>query len=498
MIGVHHPRSDDRMIGLLFVDDDSGLREIAQFYFESNHRFSIDLASSVDEALVKMSRKEYDAIISDFSMPKRNGLDLLKEVRRARPGLPFIMYSATRDMTIVKNALNGGADMFFEKDSNIMENLERIEPSLELLVKMNREKDQAEQERTQIRHLVDGLSEMILVTDMDLRIVRMNRKAIEVSSCRVSELAGRSFADFVRAEDLDRVVGALWSTLNNHNPRPIRFRLDIDPNVAHHVEMRVTPINRSKHEAGIILSIRDMADAERIEAAERRNRGLEQMLDLMRHDVIDHMDQAEGYLRALEGTILEPHKRRYLEEISRTMGALREHIDLNNLYQDLGEKGPLWQDLGDIFDRAVDGLDLRNVELNHDLGRIEVLADPHADKALNTILSNLVRERNGARKVSISHQVSRGGLTIMIDDDGMGIRQDEKFAVFEYGHFFGNWRGLHLAKEILMLTDVSVREIGIQNLGSRFEIVVPDGNYRYCGCEENVKFSAGPRIKATN
>ncbi|MCE5295922.1 MAG: response regulator, partial [Euryarchaeota archaeon] len=270
------------MIELLYVDDNPGLREITHFFFDSDPRFNIDVSPSADEAIIMMNKKEYDVIISDFCMPQRNGVDLLIEVRRRWPDTPFIMYSATGDWRVVRDALNNGADMFIGKSIDIVESLERMIPPIENLARSKREKVRLDQENAQIQQLVDGLSEMIIVTDMDLRIVRMNRKAIEVSSSRVSELAGRSFADFLRAEDVDRVIGALWGSLNNHNSRPIRFRLDIDPNVAHHVEMRVTPINYDKHDAGIVLSIRDMADAERIEEAERRNRGLEQMLDLMR------------------------------------------------------------------------------------------------------------------------------------------------------------------------------------------------------------------------
>ena len=38
--------------------------------------------------------------------------------------------------------------------------------------------------------------------------------------------------------------------------------------------------------------------------------------------------------------------------------------------------------------------------------------------------------------------------------------------------------GLYLSKEILAITDISIREVGQPSMGARFEIVVPRGRYR--------------------
>ena len=53
------------------------------------NNFEIETASSVDEAFQKMERQTFDAIISDYEMPLKNGLDFLKELRAAAKRYSF-------------------------------------------------------------------------------------------------------------------------------------------------------------------------------------------------------------------------------------------------------------------------------------------------------------------------------------------------------------------------------------------------------------------------
>jgi CheY-like chemotaxis protein len=45
--------------------------------------FQIDTASSVEEAMRKVEKEDYDAIVSDFQMPGKDGLEFLRELRQS-------------------------------------------------------------------------------------------------------------------------------------------------------------------------------------------------------------------------------------------------------------------------------------------------------------------------------------------------------------------------------------------------------------------------------
>lgn len=108
------PTGRKNAINVLVVDDEPCLVEIAQIYLEKNN-FCTDYAYSVDEALQKIDQYPYDVIVSDYQMPEKDGIELLKQVRATRPSLPFILFTGRSREEIVILALNEGADFYIQK-----------------------------------------------------------------------------------------------------------------------------------------------------------------------------------------------------------------------------------------------------------------------------------------------------------------------------------------------------------------------------------------------
>jgi CheY-like chemotaxis protein len=76
---------------VLVVDDDELVREVVMMSL-AEAGFQAEGAEDARSALVLMSEGEvFDALITDFSMPGMNGLDLIREVRRRRLMLPAIL-----------------------------------------------------------------------------------------------------------------------------------------------------------------------------------------------------------------------------------------------------------------------------------------------------------------------------------------------------------------------------------------------------------------------
>jgi DNA-binding NtrC family response regulator len=62
------------LIRVLHVDDDACILEISKAILEMNGEYQVETTSSVDEAPEKMGEKEYDAIVSDYHVPRKDGL----------------------------------------------------------------------------------------------------------------------------------------------------------------------------------------------------------------------------------------------------------------------------------------------------------------------------------------------------------------------------------------------------------------------------------------
>jgi two-component system, cell cycle sensor histidine kinase and response regulator CckA len=77
---------------ILFVDDEDYLAEVGREILE-DYGYVVDIMTRSPAALELFKKKpfEYDALITDFTMPEMTGDRLMEKVRQIRPGLPVII-----------------------------------------------------------------------------------------------------------------------------------------------------------------------------------------------------------------------------------------------------------------------------------------------------------------------------------------------------------------------------------------------------------------------
>jgi DNA-binding NarL/FixJ family response regulator len=78
----------------------------------------IDNACCANEAFKKLSTFNYDIVVSDYEMPKKNGLEFLKELREQNNKIPFILFTGKGREEVAIQALNLGADGYFNKQGS--------------------------------------------------------------------------------------------------------------------------------------------------------------------------------------------------------------------------------------------------------------------------------------------------------------------------------------------------------------------------------------------
>ena len=96
------------MKDILVVDDEQQMLVAIQETLKRKG-FSITTASSGLEALGKLQGKFFQAVVTDVRMPKLNGMELLKEVKRLSPATPVIMLTGHGTVTDAISALKQGA-----------------------------------------------------------------------------------------------------------------------------------------------------------------------------------------------------------------------------------------------------------------------------------------------------------------------------------------------------------------------------------------------------
>jgi CheY-like chemotaxis protein len=101
------------------VDDELMILEAFAMLFEAMDVRVAFLALDGPTALQRIAtaKPSPDVIIIDFRMPKMNGLELMREVRKIQPGIRIVFTSADEDIRQV--ALDAGADAFLTKPVKI-------------------------------------------------------------------------------------------------------------------------------------------------------------------------------------------------------------------------------------------------------------------------------------------------------------------------------------------------------------------------------------------
>jgi DNA-binding NarL/FixJ family response regulator len=106
------------MIKVLIADDHpvvrKGLREIVK---EAFHVAIADEVSNGQEVLERVAKNDYDVVLLDISMPGRNGLDVLKELKGQKPKLPVLVLSIHPEEQYAVRVLKAGASGYLTKES---------------------------------------------------------------------------------------------------------------------------------------------------------------------------------------------------------------------------------------------------------------------------------------------------------------------------------------------------------------------------------------------
>ncbi len=97
----------------------------------------------------------------------------------------------------------------------------------------------------------------------------------------------------------------------------------------------------------------------------------------------------------------------------------------------------------------------------------------------SNLMDNTVRHGEAATRVRVWYQPEEtGDLTLVWEDDGVGIPAGEKARIFNRGVGKNTGLGLFLIREILAITGIGITETGEPGKGARFEMLVPPGAYR--------------------
>jgi len=240
------------------------------------------------------------------------------------------------------------------------------------------------------------------------------------------------------------------------------------------IHMIIVPILNSENILQYILGIgEDITN-------ETNNLKMDLLFSITRRDVLDQLSIIMNYLERAQLRTTHDEMQMFFDKTIESIESIQKQMAFGKSLQDLGMTSPKWHSVRKIWDDVVRLLPANNVEFSLEMADIELYADPLLPRVFYNLLINaLYHGGPQLTKVRLYTMVSEESLILIVEDNGTGIPFDKKTKIFEFGCGKGTGFGLFLIREILGNTGITVTETGEPGKGSKFEILIPKGKFRY-------------------
>lgn len=462
-------------VTVLYVDNDPKMADAtARSLAEQGEDIRVVAETSPREALARVDDERYDCVVSEYRMPQMNGLELLEAIRSRFPDMPFLLFTGHGSEEIASEAISAGVTDYLPREGRGGEELKVLARQVRSAVDRRRAIERFE-------GFLECAPDAIVILDTDGTIEQVNSK--------VEELFGHERTDLL-GEPMSVLLPETYR--DSHVTHPEKF-VD-DPGMRAAVEdmecygrrrdgtefpidISVSPLQvGGRHE--VILAIRDITARkereeelrERERQLQRQNQRLNEFASVVSHDLRNPMTVAEGNIQMARRSGDPEHLERAEEALDRMRSLVEDLLRL-------AREGMSVEDLVDvslsqIAQTAWTTAETEDATLTCEVGDAVVRADM---SRLRQILENLFHNavEHGGDAASIRVGVLEDGSGFYVEDDGPGIPEDERDAVFEFGYSTGEHGtgfGLAIVKSIVDAHGWDVRIRDGEDGGTRFEI----------------------------
>ncbi|MCO8245497.1 PAS domain S-box protein [Haladaptatus sp. AB643] len=195
-------------IRVLFVDPLSDAGVSPDRLSDAVTDLTVVSAATMDDALGTLSETRIDCVLSGYSLPDTDGIELINVVRQTRPDLPFILCTESGSEHVASRAISAGVSDYFRTQETDADTLaKRIEQTI-------RPSSSNEPDRRfdHYQSIVQAMGDGVYTLDTNGRMTAVNDTLVEISGYDREELVGEHISlllDDVDVERGNRVIRAL-------------------------------------------------------------------------------------------------------------------------------------------------------------------------------------------------------------------------------------------------------------------------------------------------
>lgn len=335
---------------------------------------------------------------------------------------------------------------------------------------------------TDLKTIIDSAPAMIWYKDTRNNIIRVNPAGARTAGRSISEIEGKSASELF--PDLaDQYYQDDRDVLSTGVPKlGIIEQMRTSQGGTLWVQTDKLPLYDERGElTGLLIFSVDITERKMAEdALALASRKINLLSSITRHDILNQVTILHGYMDFSRRYVQDPEKLlTYFEREERAIKNIEQQISFTRDYQDMGVRSPVWHNITRSIERSKAALPVGEVQILVERTDFEVFADPLFEKVFYNLIDNALRYGGpGMKNIRVSTGEREEGLVVTLEDDGAGIPAETRQHLFTRGYGKNTGLGLFLCREILLLTDITIRETSEAGSGARFELLVPKGKWR--------------------
>jgi PAS domain S-box-containing protein len=505
---------------LLVEDDDIDAMNLIRSIKKSRVEIGeVRICKYAEDALLTLDNWTPGCVFLDYQLPKTNGLELLKRIKKMVPNLPVIVLTSQGDERIAVEMMKAGATDYFPKSEVTTEKLTKAFHTMSQMLEAEKGREDAQRELAEKEEFINKIAllspNIIYVIDIEKwtnifhnkqiwkilgysedDTIANNATGLEGIIDNQDKLTFRRHYHYMRYQVKDEDVVEKEFRLRHKDgsevwiiTREVPFKRNENGFVQEVLGTAIDITSRKKAEKELIQAKRDAEEATRIKS---------DFLSTMSHEIRTPMNGIIGFTDLLLTSDFAEEDREYLRMIKYSadnlMVILNDILDFSKI--EAGKFGleNFEFDLKEKLEYLVKTFEVRAKEKSIDLAfhfddnvpRM-LMGDAYR---LNQIMINLVGNaikftENGYVRVSVHLHEDHGSnldIRIEIEDSGIGISEDKLNVIFESfsqahhnnaTHYFGGTGlGLSITRKITELMNGTIFAKSKLGEGAIFTVIL--------------------------
>jgi len=484
---------------ILLVDDEDYLRNGVKRILQIEG-FEVDTAENGMEGIKKGTGGDFDIALLDLKMPDVSGIDVLREIRLARPNTICFMATAYASYETAVEATKLGAEGYILKPftpDELIHNIEKGMQKRRLILEAERLRRDREArllelafERSRLNTIINLLADGVLVMNQFGEMVYYNPAALRLLDLDEILLAERIL------EVLPEEVREIATRMINREvfedvSESVQLKLSTQPEMFVEVSCSPIPDNEKKKTAGIVVVAKNITQFKQIENLKS------QFVSMVSHELKAPVAATIGFLDILSNPKMKITDEQRQDFLNRSTSRLRslltmvnDLLDISRIELNTVKREIIKIDLDSLLTETIQMMEFeakkKNVSIKYSKGDTSYTIEAdrlEIERVITNLTSNAIKYNKENGQVFISLQKRGAYIVLEIRDTGIGLKPEEKNRLFS--DFFrakneftksihGTGLGLSIVKKTIDYYSGKIETESEYEKGSTFRIFLPE------------------------